>query len=548
MTDIALPPPSATPATESDVDARFGPAPAHWINRFARLSDAVGAVLRDDERAVATASDAPRRAVFATDLGPQGVPEPHWVATSADCAALLELPADWATRADWRAIDVLSGRATWPGMRPMATVYSGHQFGVWAGQLGDGRALLLGEWQARPDAPSFELQLKGAGRTPYSRGGDGRAVLRSSIREFLCSEAMHALGVPTTRALAVAGSALPVRRESLETGAVVTRVAPSFLRFGHFEHFAHSGQHDALRRLVDFTIATQFPELRDGAHAGQGDAARALDPLHAWLSAVVRRTATMVAHWQAVGFAHGVMNTDNMSILGLTIDYGPFGFLDGFDPDHVCNHSDTQGRYAFASQPEVAWWNLHALGHALRPLCADPDASLPPLLNRFVDDFRDAYSTLMRAKLGLELDEPQDKALLDDFLALLAGERVDFTIAFRSLADFDRGSGATPAALRDLFIARASADAWGERYLRRLEREPRGDAERRAALRRTNPKYILRNHLAQRAIELATGGNFSEVRTLHALLARPFDEQAPFERYAALPPDWARGIEVSCSS
>jgi uncharacterized protein YdiU (UPF0061 family) len=481
-----------------------------------------------------------RRHAYGTDLPAQPFPEPHWVATSADCAALLGFPADWAQRADWAAIDVLTGRASWPGTRSMATVYSGHQFGVWAGQLGDGRALLLGEWQPAGSGASFELQLKGAGRTPYSRMGDGRAVLRSSIREFLCSEAMHALGVPTTRALAVAGSGLPVMRETPETGAIVTRVAPSFLRFGHFEHFAHSGQHDALRRLVDFTIETYFPGLRDGAGG--------LDALHAWLAEVVRRTAAMVAHWQAVGFAHGVMNTDNMSILGLTIDYGPFGFLDGFDPMHICNHSDTQGRYAFARQPNVAWWNLHALGHALRPLVADPDATLPPVLDRFADDFTAAYSDHMRAKLGLELAEPEDKALLDDFLALLAAERVDHTIAFRALAAFDRGAGATPAALRDQLIDRGAADAWGARYLRRLERETRDDAARQDAIRRANPKYVLRNHLAQAAIERAAAGDFAEVRQLHELLRRPYDEQPGLERYAALPPDWARHIEVSCSS
>jgi len=522
----------ATAAT-TVVPVPEGPAASRWINRFARFTqDAAGAPPTPG-----------RRHAFGTDLPAQSFPDPHWVATSDDCAALLGWPADWATRPDWRAIDVLTGRATWPGLQTLATVYSGHQFGAWAGQLGDGRALLLGEWQAHPeeaDAPSFELQLKGAGRTPYSRMGDGRAVLRSSIREFLCSEAMHALGVPTTRALAVAGGALPVMREAMETGAIVTRVAPSFLRFGHFEHFAHSGQHEALRRLVDFTIATQFPELTDGRDG--------LDPLHAWLAAVVRRTAAMVAHWQAVGFAHGVMNTDNMSILGLTIDYGPFGFLDGFDPGHVCNHSDSGGRYAFARQPNVAWWNLHALGHALRPLCADPDTSLPAVLDTFGELFTVAYSDHMRAKLGLELALDGDKALLDDLLALMAGERVDHTIAFRALAAFDRGAGATPAAFRDHFIDRPAADAWGERYLRRLDAESRTDADRCAAMNRANPKFVLRNHLAQAAIEQAAAGDFSEVRALHAVLRQPCDEQPQAARYAALPPDWARHIEVSCSS
>ena len=528
MTDIVSP--------ESAVAAPAGPDASHWINRFARFTREVPDVRRDDE----TAPSPVRRHTFGTDLPAQAFPDPHWVATSDDCAALLGWPADWATRDDWRAIDVLTGRAAWPGLQTMATVYSGHQFGVWAGQLGDGRALLLGEWQAESGAPSFELQLKGAGRTPYSRMGDGRAVLRSSIREFLCSEAMHALGVPTTRALAVAGSALPVMREAMETGAVVTRVAPSFLRFGHFEHFAHSNQHDALRRLVDFTIATYFPDLVDGKDG--------LDPLHAWLAEVVRRTATMVAHWQAVGFAHGVMNTDNMSILGLTIDYGPFGFLDGFDPGHICNHSDTGGRYAFARQPNVAWWNLHALGHALKPLCDDPDTSLPAVLDTFGDAFVEAYSEHMRAKLGLELAEDGDKALLDDLMAMLAGERVDHTIAMRALAEFDRGAGATPSAFRDHFIARDAADAWGERYLRRLGSEARSDADRRAAMNRVNPKYILRNHLAQAAIDQAGQGDFAEVRALHELLRHPYDEQPDKTHYAALPPDWARGIEVSCSS
>ena len=540
MNDIDTPPPAEASAPTAAPD---GPGAERWINRFAHFTDPVADVRRDGETAPA-AVGAPRRHAFGTDLAAQPFPEPHWVATSDDCAALLDFPPDWATRADWRSVDVLTGRAAWPGMRTMATVYSGHQFGVWAGQLGDGRALLLGELSVGASS-SFELQLKGAGRTPYSRMGDGRAVLRSSIREFLCSEAMHALGVPTTRALAVAGSALPVMRETMETGAVVTRVAPSFLRFGHFEHFSHTGQHDALRRLVDFTIATYFPELKDGREDAE---LGMLDPLHAWLAEVARRTAVMVAHWQAVGFAHGVMNTDNMSILGLTIDYGPFGFLDGYDPGHICNHSDTQGRYAFARQPNVAWWNLHALAHALRPLCADPDTTLPAVLERFGDDFTVAYSDHMRAKLGLAAIDAGDKALLDDFLELLAGERVDHTIAFRSLAEFDRGTGATPDALRDLFIARASADAWGERYLARLALETRSDADRRAAMQRANPKYILRNHLAQHAIELAEKGDLAEVRMLHEALRKPYDAQPQFERFAGLPPDWARHIEVSCSS
>ena len=251
-------------------------------------------------------------------------------------------------------------------MDPLASVYSGHQFGVWAGQLGDGRALWLGEVDTA--AGPLEIQLKGAGLTPYSRMGDGRAVLRSSIREFLCSEAMHALGMPTTRALCVTGSALPVRREEIETAAVLTRVAPSFIRFGHFEHFASQERDAELRRLADFVIEHHYPACREAAN-----------PYAALLAAVAARTATLMAQWQAVGFCHGVMNTDNMSILGLTIDYGPFGFLDAFDPGHICNHSDHEGRYAWARQPNVALWNLHALAQALLPLIGDTDAALAAL-------------------------------------------------------------------------------------------------------------------------------------------------------------------------
>jgi len=502
------------------------PPPQAWINRFARHAEAFGP------------------GAFGTVLPAAAFPDAHWIATSADCARMLGFPDDWATRPDWDALAVFTGQAAWPGMTSWASVYSGHQFGVWAGQLGDGRALMLGELATPADGPQ-ELQLKGAGRTPYSRMGDGRAVLRSSIREFLCSEALHALGVPTTRALALAGSSQPVRREELETAAIVTRVEPSFLRFGHFEHFAHHGQPERLRALVDFTIATYFADCLPPA---EGDPADGSGPLRRWFAEVVRRTATLLAQWQAIGFCHGVMNTDNMSILGLTIDYGPFGFLDAFDPGHICNHTDAQGRYAFARQPEVAWWNLHALAHALRPLFADPDAALPPLLAPFADLFGAAFNARLQAKFGLVDAEDGDAALINDFLALLAAGRVDYTIAFRRLAACAAGAAAAPAALRDLFPDRPPFDAWAARYLARLAREPRGDAARRGEMQRTNPKYILRNHLAQQAIERAVGGDFTEVRRLHEVLRHPFDEQPAHDADAGFPPDWATHLEVSCSS
>ena len=475
---------------------------------------------------------------FFTELGAEPMPQPHWVATSPDCAALLDWPADWMQRAG--ALEVFSGNATWPGMQPLASVYSGHQFGVWAGQLGDGRALLLGEVGA-PGGP-LELQLKGSGHTPYSRMGDGRAVLRSSIREFLCSEAMDALAIPTTRALCITGSPVAVRREQIESAAVVTRVATSFIRFGHFEHFAHHGQPERLRRLADFVIEQYYP-----------DCARAAQPYLALLGAVTRRTAELMAQWQSVGFCHGVMNTDNMSILGLTIDYGPFGFLDAFDPGHICNHSDHQGRYAWARQPNVAFWNLHALAQALLPLIEDSDAALEAL-EVYKDVFAQAMLTRWRAKLGLRSTEDADRELIDDLLRRTASDRSDFTITFRRLCSFDSAAGAPNTALRDLFIDREAFDAWAQCYAERLARENSIDTGRALRMRAVNPRYVLRNHLAEVAIRGAQQGSFDETERLLKVLRHPFDEQVAgvsFEQaevYAGFPPEWAQSIEVSCSS
>jgi uncharacterized protein YdiU (UPF0061 family) len=465
---------------------------------------------------------------FTTALPPQPVPAPHWVARSDPLAAELGVGA-WLRSDD--ALAVLSGNATPAGTTPLASVYSGHQFGVWAGQLGDGRALLLGEMHS-PAGP-MEIQLKGSGLTPYSRMGDGRAVLRSSIREFLCSEAMAALGIPTTRALAVIGSPLPVRREAVETAAVVTRVAPSFIRFGHFEHFAHTAHDEAsLRRLLDAVITRHYPELED-----------AVQPAAALLEAVTVRTARLLAQWQAVGFMHGVMNTDNMSILGLTIDYGPFGFMDAYNPLHICNHSDHQGRYAFARQPNVALWNLHALAQALLPLIdAEPEAASEialAALAPYRSVFPQAMLDGMRAKLGLAVAEEADQALIDDLLKLMASDRCDYTITFRALAG---------DAARDHFVDREAFDAWALRYADRLAREGSIDSERHTRMNAVNPKFVLRNHLAQNAIEAAQQGDFEETMRLLKVLEHPFDEQPQHGRLAAFPPPGADQIEVSCSS
>jgi uncharacterized protein YdiU (UPF0061 family) len=516
-----------------------------WLNRYAVLSQRL--------------SDAEPRVPLGTEQRGQPLPDPQWVDTSDSAARELGWPQDW-WQAWPQALEVFTGNAVWPGMRPMSTVYSGHQFGVWAGQLGDGRALLLGEVDT-PAGPR-EIQLKGAGMTPYSRRGDGRAVLRSSIREFLCSEAMHALGIPTSRALCLTASPHPVYRETPETAAVVTRVAPSFIRFGHFEHFAHSGQPghvQALAELVDFVVDHHLPDLAHLPRASGQPAERAIALLrHAALT-----TADLMAQWQAVGFCHGVMNTDNMSILGLTIDYGPYGFLDGFDPDHICNHSDHSGRYRWRQQPDVGFWNVGALAQALAALVpeaaeqgSDGQERILEALKAYEARYAEQMTARWRAKLGLQGEHAQDIALIQDWLSLMARQRADYSITFRRLGGWRADLPADApenAQVRDLFLDRAAFDAWAERYSQRLaadgpQHAPETRAVRRARMDAVNPWVVLRNHLAEAAIQAAQAGDFSEVRRLHRVLLQPFTEQPEHARDADFPPEWANAIEVSCSS
>ena len=466
---------------------------------------------------------------FFTPLRPTPLPQPHWVGTSAEVGALLGLPEAWQQRDD--ALQAFTGNTLLPGSQPLASVYSGHQFGVWAGQLGDGRAILLGE-----TATGQEVQLKGSGRTPYSRMGDGRAVLRSSIREFLCSEAMHALGIPTTRALCVTGSPAPVQREEVETAAVVTRVAPSFIRFGHFEHFAARGQEAELRALADYVIDRYYPDCRR-SQEWEGNAYAAL------LHAVSERTAALLAQWQAVGFCHGVMNTDNMSILGLTMDYGPFQFLDAFDPGHICNHSDVRGRYAFDRQPSVAYWNLLCLAQALLPLIGEVDTARAALQS-YEGSFGRQFLARIRAKLGLQQAREGDAAWVDGLLRLLAADRVDYPIFWRRLSGAVATEDFEP--VRDLFLDRAALDAWLLQYKELLALD--GWALAADLMHKTNPRVVLRNHLGEQAIRAAKLGDFSELQTLQRLLARPFDDHPGHEAYAGFPPDWASSISISCSS
>jgi len=469
---------------------------------------------------------------FYTRLMPTPLPAPHFIAASSPAAALLGLDVADLARPDF--VELFTGNKVAARSQPLSAVYSGHQFGVWAGQLGDGRAITLGDL-ATANGP-MELQLKGAGRTPYSRMGDGRAVLRSSIREFLCSEAMAALGIPTTRALMLTGSPQSIMRESVETASVVTRMAPTFVRFGSFEHWESRGARDELRVLADYVIRHFYPELQ-GAD----------NPYKELLAEVTRRTARMIALWQSVGFMHGVMNTDNMSILGLTLDYGPFGFMEAFDANHICNHTDSRGRYSYANQVPVGHWNCYALGNALLPLIGEPDVA-EDALQVYRPEFGRALDARLHAKLGLVEQREEDAGLFDAMFGLLQANHADFTLFFRRLGELKLDDPASDAPLRDLFIDRAAFDAWAATYRTRLRSEHSVDAVRRDAMARVNPKYILRNYLAQTAIEQAQNGDFSGVHRLLAVLERPFDEQPENASYAALPPDWAAHLEVSCSS
>ncbi|WP_454690821.1 protein adenylyltransferase SelO [Achromobacter aloeverae] len=469
---------------------------------------------------------------FYTRLQPQGLNAPRLLHANEDAAALLGLdPRVLGSEAFLR---VFAGLDPLPGGDTLAAVYSGHQFGVWAGQLGDGRAHLLGE--VRGPEGNWELQLKGAGLTPYSRMGDGRAVLRSSVREYLAGEAMHGLGIPTTRALALVVSDDPVVRETVETAAIVTRMAPSFVRFGSFEHWASRRQPERLRELADYVIDRFYPDCRA---AGEGGA-----PYLALLREVVGRTARLMAQWQNVGFCHGVMNTDNMSILGLTLDYGPYGFMDAFRLDHICNHSDSEGRYAWNRQPSAALWNLYRLGGALNVLIGDVEA-VKAELAAFEPQFVTAFHDGMAAKLGIGPWRPDDEALLDDLIKLMHDQRADFTLTFRRLSDAARGQ---PQPFLDLYIDREAAAAWLQRWSAR-QAEAGGEREAAAqAMDRVNPLYVLRNHLAEDAIRAAKQGDASIIIKLLRILKNPFVTHLDAEAYAGLPPDWASDIEVSCSS
>jgi uncharacterized protein YdiU (UPF0061 family) len=475
-----------------------------------------------------------------TRVEPTPVTAPKLLAWSDDLAQFLGL------RKDDVAAEVLAGNRLLPGMQPYAARYGGHQFGTWAGQLGDGRAITLGELVAA-DGSRQELQLKGAGKTPYSRTADGRAVLRSSLREFLCSEAMHWLGVPTTRALSLVATGEPVMRDMFydghpapEPGAVLCRVAPSFLRFGNFQILAAHEEHDALKRLLDYVIATHFPGLA----------------AEEFFREVCERTARLMADWMRLGFVHGVMNTDNLSVLGLTIDYGPYGWLEGYDPQWTPNTTDLPGRrYCYANQPQIALWNLARFAEALLPLV--PREALEAGLEAYGRTYQETMATALARKLGFEsLEQPGDDELAAELFAALGEAETDFTLFFRNLAavplDESRGDDALLAPLEKAFYAEKpkTLGAWLRRYIGRAKQE--APAIRVQRMNAANPKYIFRNYLAQQAIDALEKGDASVLERLMQVLRRPYDEQPDHEDLAARRPEWARHkagcSALSCSS
>ncbi len=447
-------------------------------------------------------------------------------------------------------LKAFTGNEVLPETFPYAMCYGGHQFGNWAGQLGDGRAINLAE--VEHEGKSWALQLKGAGETPYSRTADGLAVLRSSIREYLCSEAMYHLGVPTTRALSLALSGDQVLRDVLydgnpdyEKGAIVCRVAPSFLRFGSYEIFAARKDTETLRTLVDYTIERHYPKLGKPSK----------ETYIQFFKEIGEKSLDMVMHWQRVGFVHGVMNTDNMSILGLTIDYGPYGWLEGYDHGWTPNTTDRgQRRYRYGTQPQIVLWNLFQLANALYPLIEETDA-LELILKNFRDGLEKAHLTMMKSKLGLVEEDKKDGQLIDALETVLQRSETDMTIFFRNLANFEmEGAVSGLSVIADAFYSPSEITGkleqewkgWLSKYGERLKKEVRRDHERKTAMNRVNPKYVLRNYMAQLAIDAADNGDYSIIEELFILLKHPYDEQIDAEKWFVKRPEWARH-KVGCS-
>lgn len=468
--------------------------------------------------------------VFSAPIKPTAVEQAKMVICSTDALALLDLPPSAAD--DPLLLQLASGTWHWPQHEPRAMVYSGHQFGGYTPRLGDGRGLLLGE-VLNTAGEHWDVHLKGAGLTPFSRSGDGRAVLRSSIREFLASEYLHKLGIPTSRALCVTDSETIVWREHRETAAMLLRLSPSHIRFGHFEYFYYNKQYGELERLHAHVLNDLYPECLT-----------ADEPLAALLTEVVKRTAETIALWQAYGFCHGVMNTDNMSILGLTFDFGPYAFLDDFKHNHICNHSDNRGRYAFNQQVAMGYWNLTAFAETLTRYVSIE--RLQEILDGYAGIQQQAYLKAMRARLGLIGEQDDDALLIDKLLVQLDHSGVDYTLFFRNLGDLPAAQALEK--LRDEFVNRAAFDEWVSEFMARIANDTRTQEQRCEEMHAINPLYILRNYLIQIAIEAAEDGDYAPLHKLHQVLSSPFTEQEGCAEYAERPPQWGKHLSISCSS
>ncbi len=495
-------------------------------------------------------------------VAPTKVSQPSLIIHASDLASRLGL-SDELCRSDAFS-QLFSGNQLLPGMDPHAICYGGHQFGNWAGQLGDGRAINLGELINTNDE-RWMLQLKGAGLTPYSRSADGLAVLRSSVREFLCSEAMHHLGVPTTRALSLILTGEMVMRDmfydgraALEPGAIVCRTAPSFTRFGSLQIFASRDDTTTLKQLLDHTIIHDFPHLGEPCQQVYLE----------WFNEVCQSTAELVVHWMRVGFVHGVMNTDNMSLLGLTIDYGPYGWLEAFDLSWTPNTTDREfKRYSYGQQPAIAGWNLARLAESILPLIGDIEP-LQEALNTYSQNYKTLWQNMMVEKLGLKSFQAEtDHKLLEELQHMLTLTETDMTIFYRKLANTNAevnleniNNNKLIEPLLDAYyqsediaydLQQQMAD-WLRSYIQRLQQDGVNNTERKENMNRINPKYVLRNYLSQVAIDQAEAGDYNEIHRLHELLKHPYDEQPEFDSYAAKRPDWARNRAgcsmLSCSS
>ena len=423
-------------------------------------------------------------------------------------------------------LKIFNGRRKIDSLKPLSMVYSGHQFGQYVEQLGDGRGLLLA--QINSNEGLLDIHLKGAGKTPYSRFGDGRAVLRSVIREYLCGEAMHALSIPTSRALMIIGSDEMVIREKSESAAMLVRTSKTHIRFGSFEYFHYNNKPEHVKALADFCIDS-YPQYFS----------RTTNAYEDFFRVIVKETANMIAHWQACGFNHGVMNTDNMSILGETFDYGPYGFMEDYNPNHVCNHSDHQGRYAFKNQPYIGLWNCSALGHALSSLISEE--SQGEILQTYEAIFQDTLAELYRKKLGLDLAKPEDATLIQGLLDIMESEKLDYTNTFRNLTQ-------ALAEENSPELQSEISKSWVVSFLERHSKETLSKDKRLKLMNQVNPKFILRNYMAQEAIEAAEVNDSSKLETLMIVITQPYEELIEHEKFANKSPIWAKDLEISCSS